>query len=91
MTVRTVAVGALTRLTPQTLALTERQQDVRIPGAVESQRLVLDTVAAAQAIRAEWIPSNSQGNSPRPLRATGARITTGAPLVPRWVRASVRK
>lgn len=48
MTVRTVAVGALTRLTPQTLALTERQQDVRIPGAVESQRLALDTVAAAQ-------------------------------------------
>ena len=44
------------------------------------------------SMRDECTPSSFQGRrcALRGLPA-GSRITTGAPLVPRWVRASVRK
>src|SRR5258706_372752 len=42
------------------------------------------------SMRAACTPSSFQGSA-APGAAAGSRITTGAPLVPRWVRASVRK
>ena len=43
------------------------------------------------SMRAECTPSSFHGSSPSLRSAAGVRITTGAPLVPRCVRASVRK
>ena len=40
------------------------------------------------SMRAECTPSSFHGNA---SVLPGTRMTTGAPLVPRWVRASVRK
>ena len=42
---------------------------------------------------AECTPSSFQGNTVSSAAAVAvvSRSTTGAPLVPRWVRASVRK
>ena len=69
----------------------ERQQDVGVPGVVQVQPFVLLDVAVGDVHPAAWTPSSSHGNSARPAPRVGSRATTGAPLVPRCIRASVRK
>ena len=77
---------------PQRPDRTAPEPDERTSGLTG---LVYETVRGvtrvAMSMRAECTPSSFHGStSSLPLDA-GARITTGAPLVPRCVRASVRK
>jgi hypothetical protein len=70
----------------------QRHQDVGVPGAIEAQRFIELAVAAADVeprrMDAEQQPRQI---ATRRILAVGTRMTTGAPLVPRCVRASVRK
>lgn len=57
--------------------------------AYQAQRLLDGQALAAHLpMRAECTPSSFQGSCASPASSC---ITTGAPLVPRWVRASVRE